>query len=223
THDGVRFGSGDAAKETKLSAAHATLYCVDATSDGGRIFAGADDDVVFSWDKGGKLSRIESPPPNIAQESGSPAKAATIPPPSFKNDILPILSKAGCNSGACHAKATGQAGLKFSIFAFDPKSDYNALVKADRGRRVFPALPEESLILKKPSAAIAHEGGQRIEPDSASFATIAEWIRRGAPTKMPANPNSPASPFHRGKYSSKSARNKPSRTLRDSTTVRPAT
>jgi hypothetical protein len=100
---------------------------------------------------------------------------------SFVNDVLPVLSKAGCNAGSCHAKAEGQNGFKLSVFAYDPKSDYRQIVKADRGRRVFPAAPEESLILKKPTLALEHEGGQRFETGSPAYQTIVQWIKQGMP------------------------------------------
>src|SRR5215203_1127444 len=69
---------------------------------------------------------------------------------NFVNDVLPVLSKAGCNAGKCHAKPEGQNGFKLSVFAYDPQSDYEQIVQESRGRRVFPAAPEESLILLKP-------------------------------------------------------------------------
>src|SRR5207249_4432222 len=100
---------------------------------------------------------------------------------SFINDVLPVLSKAGCNAGSCHAKPDGQNGFKLSVFAFDPKSDYKQIVKADRGRRIFPACPEESLILKKPTLGIEHEGGQRFQADSEFYKIIAAWIKQGMP------------------------------------------
>ena len=69
----------------------------------------------------------------------------------FENDILPILSRYGCNSSGCHGKAEGQGGFKLSVFASDPEADYAALTKEGRGRRTFPAKPEESLLLRKPT------------------------------------------------------------------------
>jgi len=85
---------------------------------------------------------------------------------SFKNDVLPVMSRAGCNAGECHAKSSGQAGFKLSVFAFDKKSDYREIVKDARGRRVFPADPQRSLILLKPTQSIEHGGGKRFEKDS---------------------------------------------------------
>src|SRR6185295_15115355 len=92
-----------------------------------------------------------------------PAKPRDTKPLSFINDVLPVLSKAGCNAGSCHAKADGQNGFKLSVFAYDPHSDYKHIVQADRGRRVFPAVPEESVSLRKPAVGLDHEGGQRFE------------------------------------------------------------
>ncbi|MCF7765231.1 MAG: DUF1549 and DUF1553 domain-containing protein [Verrucomicrobia bacterium] len=100
---------------------------------------------------------------------------------SFVNDVLPILSKAGCNSGKCHAKPNGQNGFRLSVFAYDPKSDYREIVKDSRGRRVFPALPEESLLLRKATQTIPHEGGERFTRDSAQHRTLVDWITSGMP------------------------------------------
>src|SRR5689334_25149400 len=76
----------------------------------------------------------------------------------FENDILPILARHGCNSSGCHGKAEGQGGFKLSVFASDPEADYAALTKEGRGRRTFPAKPEESLIRRKATGRVAHGG-----------------------------------------------------------------
>ena len=80
----------------------------------------------------------------------------------FENDVVPILSKYGCNSSGCHGKAEGQNGFKLSVFGFDPQSDYDALVKQGRGRRTFPAEAGRSLLLAKASGLMPHGGGIRI-------------------------------------------------------------
>src|SRR5260370_25237510 len=69
----------------------------------------------------------------------------------FENDIVPLLSRFGCNSAGCHGNSGGQNGFKLSVFGFDPDADYNALLKEARGRRVMHAAPESSLDLSKPS------------------------------------------------------------------------
>lgn len=104
-----------------------------------------------------------------------------FPPVHFANDVMPLFSKLGCNSAGCHGKATGQNGFKLSVFGFDPDADYSALVKEARGRRVFPSAPEQSLLLLKPTGKIAHGGGRRIDPDSADYRVLHEWIRQGTP------------------------------------------
>ena len=98
---------------------------------------------------------------------------------SFVGDVLPVLAKAGCAGGNCHAKPQGQKGFSLSVFSFDPKSDYREVVKDQRGRRVFPALPMESLLLKKPTLAVEHEGGKRLEVGSPFYRIIHDWIADG--------------------------------------------
>ncbi len=177
-HDGVRlaFTSG---KEKKLGALEGVPNAAVMTTDGKNIYAATNTGDVFQLDEKRAITKLitEHPAPI------TPAKAL-----SFTQDILPVLSKAGCNLGSCHSKASGQAGFKFSIFAFDPKSDYAEIVTDSRGRRVFPALPEDSLLLQKATVRVQHEGGQRFEPDSESAKTIAEWIRQGMPYETPDQP-----------------------------------
>lgn len=101
-------------------------------------------------------------------------------PISFRNEVIPILTKAGCNSGGCHGKAEGKNGFKLSVFGFDPVADHEALTKEARGRRVNPAAPQQSLLLKKATGATPHGGGRQIERGSASYRRLLRWIREGA-------------------------------------------
>ena len=101
----------------------------------------------------------------LVRAGGKEARAPIIvkgfdqyPPVHFANDIVPLFSKLGCNSGGCHGKASGQNGFKLSVFGFDPEADYNALVKEARGRRVFPESPLHSLLIAKPTGRMAHGG-----------------------------------------------------------------
>src|SRR5207245_8170167 len=100
---------------------------------------------------------------------------------NFENDIIPVLSRFGCNSSGCHGKAEGQNGFKLSVFGFDPKADFIALTQESRGRRVFVAAPEQSLILKKVSGAVAHGGGLRFPRKSSEYETVRAWIAAGVP------------------------------------------
>jgi hypothetical protein len=99
----------------------------------------------------------------------------------FENDIVPVLSRFGCNSSGCHGKAEGQNGFKLSVFGFDPTADYAALTMESRGRRVFPAAPEESLLLRKMSGRMAHGGGARVPAGSRDYETVRAWVAAGAP------------------------------------------
>src|SRR6185295_537914 len=123
--------------------------------------------------------RVEIPV-RVESSSNGDSNSLLYPPPvSFVRDVLPALSKAGCNAGACHAKAEGQNGFKLSVFSYDPKSDYDHIVKNARGRRVFPAAPDESLIIRKPTTAIPHEGGLRFERGSETYQLLVRWLREG--------------------------------------------
>ena len=100
---------------------------------------------------------------------------------SFVNDVVPVLTKAGCNAGVCHAKAGGgQNGFQLSLLGFEPQEDYEHLVKEDRGRRLFPAAPENSLLLMKAAGKMPHGGGVRLQTDSEGYALLINWIRQGA-------------------------------------------
>jgi hypothetical protein len=106
---------------------------------------------------------------------------AVYPPVDFANDVVPLFSKLGCNSGGCHGKASGQNGFKLSVFGFDPEADYSALVKEARGRRVLASAPEHSLLLLKPTGTIAHGGGRRLEVGSPDYVLVREWLKQGMP------------------------------------------
>ena len=101
-------------------------------------------------------------------------------PVSFRNEIIPILTKARCNSGGCHGKAEGQNGFRLSIFGFDAESDYAALMKDGKGRRISLTQPETSLLLLKGTSQKPHGGGRKIEAGSYRHNRVLRWIREGA-------------------------------------------
>jgi len=110
-------------------------------------------------------------------------------PLSFVRDIQPILTKSGCNAGACHAKAiTGQRGFRLSVLGFEPEEDYEAIVKQGKGRRVFPPASEESLLITKGAAIVPHTGGKHLEPSSEFYQTLVRWIAEGMPYTQPNEP-----------------------------------
>lgn len=107
----------------------------------------------------------------------SGAKAARQP--HFENDVLPVLSRFGCNSSGCHGRAEGQGGFKLSIFGFDPEADIASLTEEGRGRRVSRTIPARSLLLLKASGGTPHGGGIRIRKNTAGFRTLRDWIIAG--------------------------------------------
>ncbi|WP_202908912.1 DUF1549 domain-containing protein [Roseimaritima ulvae] len=110
-------------------------------------------------------------------------------PLSFVNDIVPVLTKSGCNTGVCHAKAGGgQNGFQLSLLGFEPAQDYDAIVRGGRGRRLSPAAVEQSLLLRKAAGQLAHGGGVRIPADSVAYTTLRQWIAQGAPFQQDAEP-----------------------------------
>lgn len=109
------------------------------------------------------------------------ARCAEELPINFENEIVPIFTKLGCNAGGCHGKADGQNGFKLSLLGFYPKEDYEFLVYEDRGRRIFPADPEFSLLLQKAANVLPHGGGQRMSPGSYESELISRWIQQGMP------------------------------------------
>ena len=98
----------------------------------------------------------------------------------FGTDIVPILTRLGCNGGGCHGKATGQNGFMLSLLGFEPEFDYRTLVYEDRGRRVFPADPDQSLILLKATGRMPHGGGRLIDASSDDYRILRDWIAQGA-------------------------------------------
>ena len=108
--------------------------------------------------------------------------------PSFRNDVIPVLTKAGCNSGACHGALAGKNGFKLSLRGYDPETDHQVLTREALGRRVVMAAPAQSLILLKPTLTIAHGGGKRFDRDSLEYRVLADWIASGAPAPRSMDP-----------------------------------
>lgn len=117
----------------------------------------------------------------LVRENVSIKKLVPNKPVSFVNDVVPVFTKSGCNAGTCHAKAGGgQNGFQLSLLGFEPKEDFESVVKQGRGRRLFPAKAELSLLLQKATGEIPHGGGQRIEKDSQEYSLLERWIQEGA-------------------------------------------
>jgi hypothetical protein len=107
----------------------------------------------------------------------------------FKTEIVPMLSRLGCNAGGCHGKASGQNGFKLSLFGFDAAFDHAAITREGRGRRVFAASPEASLFLLKATGQVPHGGGKKLKKDSHEYQLFRQWIAAGAPASAPDAPH----------------------------------
>src|SRR3954468_1487486 len=107
---------------------------------------------------------------------------------SFRNDVMPVLAKAGCNAGACHGNKSGKAGFKLSLRGQDPEQDYLTLTRDPFARRTNPLDPDQSLMLLKPTTAIAHEGGLRFARDSQEYQILRTWIAAGTPPDSASTP-----------------------------------
>jgi hypothetical protein len=112
--------------------------------------------------------------------SAAVSRAAAPAEVSFRNDVMAVLSKTGCNSGACHGNRAGKGGFKLSLRGEDPVADYEAVARELVGRRVNTTSPADSLVLLKPSTAVPHEGGLRLDAGSEHYEVLRRWIDDGA-------------------------------------------
>jgi len=156
------------------------------------VFQSADS-AVASVDESGKVQAVGDGETVITAKFGDAAAQATIKVvgsksqhiPSFRNQIIPVLTRFGCNSGACHGALAGKGGLKLSLRGYDPEADHFAITRQALGRRVDLAIPEKSLLLLKPTQALPHGGGHRLDPGSAEYELLRSWLAAMAPGPKP--------------------------------------
>ncbi len=104
---------------------------------------------------------------------------------SFKQEVMPVFMRAGCNSGGCHGAARGKDGFRLSLFGFDPEGDHFRLTRELNGRRVNLAVPAESLLLTKAAGKVPHTGGQKIKEGDEYYRTLVRWLEADAPLDAP--------------------------------------
>jgi len=107
---------------------------------------------------------------------------------TFRNHVLPVMAKAGCNAGACHGALAGKGGFKLSLHGYDPLSDFQVVTRQARGRRIELSDPGRSLLLAKPAGDIPHKGGVRLDRLSDDYNVLAGWIAAGAPAPQKTDP-----------------------------------
>ncbi len=115
----------------------------------------------------------------VPSHEGAPARGSAIKPISFRNQVIPVLTKAGCNSGACHGAAAGKNGFALTLRGYDPAADYDTITRQAGGRRVNKLEPAKSLILLKPTETVPHMGGRRFAVGSAEYGILSGWIASG--------------------------------------------
>ena len=103
----------------------------------------------------------------------------TVPRTSFVNDVVPLLTRLGCNQGSCHGKGAGQNGFRLSLRGYAPELDHQWVAREFWSRRLNPLQPEASLVLRKPSGQAPHAGGRLFEPNDRAYQTLLDWIRTG--------------------------------------------
>lgn len=180
----------------------ATLVVTGAYSSGGardltqEAVLSVSDSAVAAVDPQGILRPLRDGAAElVASVGGIQARAPLVVshtsadlPINFSNDIVPIFSKNGCNAGGCHGKSGGQNGFQLSLFGYTPAFDFAAITMESRGRRVFPAAPEHSLLLRKATGSVPHGGGQRFPVDSPDYRLLHRWMRSGMPFGKPDDP-----------------------------------
>ncbi len=100
---------------------------------------------------------------------------------SFRNDVIPVMTKVGCNQGACHGALAGKNGMKLTLRGYDPDLDYDTLTRQSVGRRIDPEEPARSLMLLKPTMMVPHGGGRRFDAKSLAYKILSGWIAEGTP------------------------------------------
>ena len=120
--------------------------------------------------------------------AGSKPAATAEPPVGFRNDVMAVLSRGGCNAGPCHGNQNGKNGFKLSLRGEDPDFDLLALTRNTHGRRLNPLDPVNSLVLLKATASIPHEGGRRFPIGSPEYRLLRRWIAQGARPDPPGSP-----------------------------------
>lgn len=111
--------------------------------------------------------------------SALPLRAAESP--SFNEDVIPVLTRYGCNAGGCHGKLAGQNGFRLSLRGYAPELDFETIAREARGRRINPAAPDRSLLIRKPLGRVPHGGGQRLEAGGPAEQILLAWIATGSP------------------------------------------
>jgi hypothetical protein len=163
--DGRRW---DLSREVKFTSGADKVAAVTAA---GVVQPVGDGDAIVTASVGGQTATVPVKVRNAKADQ----------PVSFAREIEPILTKFGCNSGACHGAQHGRGGFKLSLFGFDPAYDHAEIVQSAKGRRVVVSDPERSILLQKPALLMEHGGGERLKANSFGYDRLKQWLADGTP------------------------------------------
>jgi hypothetical protein len=158
----------DVGLEAKFTSSAPNIAAVDA---GGLVRAAGDGQAAITVQAGGQTTSV---PVRVR-------RATADVPVDFTREVIPVMTKAGCNQGACHGSQHGKGGFKLSLRGFDPAFDYTQIVQSAEGRRVVLSDPERSILLLKPTLTMEHGGGERFAVHSRPFEVLKQWLEDGAP------------------------------------------
>ncbi len=167
---------GDLTLQAKFSSVDPQVATVD---DQGRVRPAGDGQTVVRAEVAGQTVEAKITVRNFSRPQ----------PRSFANDVQVVLTKSGCNMGACHGAQSGKKGFKLALRGYDHESDYATLTRRSRARRVIPSDPARSLILLKATGAVPHGGGTRFSTESLEYQIVSQWIAEGAPGPSPEDAN----------------------------------
>jgi hypothetical protein len=159
---------GDLTARAKFTSSNPAVVSVDAT---GKVKAMADGKAIITASFGNDQATVTI----RSVKTKEPFER------SFRNHVIPVLTKIGCNSGACHGALAGKGGFKLSLRGYAPDSDHFVLTRQAGGRRINTQEPAKSLMLLKPTLAINHGGGLKLDVGSPDYQFLADWIASGAP------------------------------------------
>jgi hypothetical protein len=166
---------GDRTNAAKFSSSNPAIVTVD---ESGTVHAKGDGEAIITARVGNDQATVK-------------VKVVKTQEPfewSFRNHVVPLLTRLGCNSGACHGALAGKGGLKLSLRGYAPPEDHFVLTRQANARRVNRQEPAHSLMLLKPSMALPHGGGLKLEVGSPEYSLIADWIASGAPGPTASDP-----------------------------------
>jgi hypothetical protein len=158
----------DVSRDAKFKCGSAKVATVDAS---GIVRAAGDGESVVTVQAGGLSASVP------VKTRHATAEVLV----DFAREVVPVLTKAGCNQGACHGAAMGRGGFKLSLLGYDPAFDHKEIVQSAEGRRVVLSDPERSILLQKPALLMEHGGGERLPQRSRGHETIRRWLEDGVP------------------------------------------